>query len=74
MSTKTYALVTSVLFALIGLIHLLRVIFQWPMVIGTLDAPIWVSVVAAVVLGLLSYAGCRVARKGRAVSSKSEGL
>lgn len=64
MSAKTYGLVTSVLFAVVGLVHLLRVIFQWEMVVESWNVPHWVSVLAVIVLGFLSYAGCRVAKDG----------
>ena len=63
MSIRAYGFLTSGLFAVIGLIHLLRALFGWAMIIGTWTVPLWLSIVAAVVLAFLSYAGCRVARE-----------
>ena len=71
MPARTYGIITSVLFAVIGLIHLLRVIFGWQFVIGTWNVPTWLSIVAVVLLGFLSYAGCRVTKQGESVPSKS---
>ena len=43
MKTRTYLLISGVIFGLVCLGHLLRVVFNWPLVIGTLDVPMTVS-------------------------------
>ena len=43
MKTKTYLLISAVIFSLVCLGHLLRIAFGWPLVIGTLDVPMAVS-------------------------------
>ena len=48
MKSKTYLLISAVIFGLVCLGHLLRVIFGWPMVIGTYDGPRAVSWMAVV--------------------------
>ena len=63
MSAKAYGLVTSVLFAVIGLVQLLRIVFQWEVTINSWALPVWPSIVAVLVAGFLSYAGCRAAKE-----------
>ena len=63
MNTKTYAQVTSIIFAIVALAHLARIVFGWDAVIGGWDVPMWVSWLAVVVAGLLSWAGCTAARR-----------
>jgi len=43
MKSKTYLLISAVVFGIVCLGHLLRVIFGWPLVIGTYDVPMAVS-------------------------------
>ena len=64
MDTKTYAQVTAVIFAIVALAHLARILAGWEVSIGGWDAPMWVSWLAVVVAGFLSWAGCKTARRG----------
>ncbi len=57
MNVKAYAIVSSVIFAVIAMLHLVRLIGQWPVVIDGRPVPMWASVVGLVVAGLLSFAG-----------------
>lgn len=43
MGTKAYLIVTCILFVIISVLHLLRLIYQWPAQIGTVSMPIWAS-------------------------------
>ena len=56
----------AVIFAIVALLHLLRVYMGWPVVIGDWSAPMWVSWIALVVAGVLAIWGlafaARVAR------------
>jgi hypothetical protein len=65
MTVRTYALLTSVLFLLFAVLHVVRLIAQWDVVIGPWHAPMWASVVAALVGGLLSFAGFRLSEAQR---------
>jgi len=56
---KAYNTLTAVLFLVIGMTHLLRIIFGWSAQIGGLDIPVWVSWLALVVFGALAYFGFR---------------
>ncbi len=43
MKARTYLLISGVIFGLVCLGHLLRVVFGWPLVIGTYQVPMAVS-------------------------------
>ena len=55
MKTKTVLAIVAVVFALIAVLHLLRVILGWQAVIGSTEIPVWASWVALLVAGFLSY-------------------
>jgi len=55
MPEKTFLGATAVLFALVFGVHLARVINGWGFNIGGLDVPIWVSWVAFIVAGYMSW-------------------
>ncbi len=57
MSEKFFFLVSAVVFAVVGLLHLLRVAFGWDAMIAGWSVPMWVSWVAAVVTAVLAYLG-----------------
>lgn len=65
MTSTQYGYMTSVLFALIGALHLWRVFAGWPVVIGAQRVPMWPSWIALVVAGFLAWEGCRVARRSQ---------
>ena len=52
---KTVLGINVALFSLIGLLHLLRLILQWPAQIGGWNVPMWMSVAALLAFGLLVY-------------------
>jgi hypothetical protein len=60
---RTFNVVASVIFALVALLHLLRIYMGWPIVIGSWTAPMWVSWIGFVVAGGLSYFGLRLATR-----------
>ena len=60
---KTFNVVASVIFALVALLHLLRVYMGWPIVIGSWTAPMWVSWIGLVAGGGLSYFGLSLASR-----------
>ncbi len=66
MSTKLYSLVTGVIFGLVALGHLLRLLWEPTIAIGTWQFPVWMSVVALIVTGFLSYEGFRMFWHSRA--------
>ena len=62
MYQKTYNLVVGFLFLGIGLLHIVRVLYQWQVQIGGMWIPFWVSGVAALVAFVLSFQGFRLGR------------
>lgn len=63
MDQKTFALVAGVIFALVALLHVLRLFMGWPIVIGGWSVPMWLSWVGLVVAGGLSVLGLRLAMR-----------
>lgn len=60
MSAKSYFTFSGVLFSVITAAHLLRVIFAWEANIGGWEVPMWLSVLAVVVLGYLTYSALKL--------------
>jgi len=48
-----YAVVSGVLFGVVAVLQAVRALNQWPVHVGTLEIPVWVSWVAMVVTGSL---------------------
>ena len=63
MTSTQYGYATSVVFALVGAVHLWRVLAAWPVSIGAWAVPMWTSWMAIVVAGLLAWQGCLIARR-----------
>ena len=63
MSRKTFLLTVAAFFSLIGLLHLLRLVFGWEANIGGLIVPMWASWVAILVAGYLAYEGLRLGKR-----------
>jgi hypothetical protein len=55
MDDKLFHLVTGIIFAVVALLQALRLYMAWPVVIAGWSAPMWVSWIAVVVAGGLSY-------------------
>ena len=61
MTEKTFATIAAAIFALVALLHLLRLVMGWSVVIDSWTVPMWVSWVGLVVAGGLTYYGTRLA-------------
>jgi hypothetical protein len=57
MNRKTYMTLTATLFLVMGILHLLRIIFGWQAEIGGWSIPFWASWLALPVTGALAYFG-----------------
>jgi hypothetical protein len=55
MDDKSFHLITGIVFALVALLQALRIYMAWPVTIGGWNAPMWISWIAVVVAGGLSY-------------------
>lgn len=57
------SLISGLLFAVIGVLHLLRLAYGWEAAIGGFDVPMWASWVAVVASGLLAYGNLKHCHK-----------
>ncbi len=55
MNDKLFHQIAGGIFALVALLQALRIFMGWPVVIGGWSAPMWISWIAIVVAGGLSY-------------------
>ena len=55
-----YLLVSGVLFGVIALLHALRLWYQWPIQVGSIDIPLWLSWIGMGVTGALSACALRL--------------
>ena len=65
MKQGTFLLVTSSLFALIALLHALRLIYGWNVTIGEWTVPVWGSAVGFLIAGYLAYQGFQLRSRQR---------
>jgi hypothetical protein len=63
MDQKTFSVVAGVVFAVVAVLHLLRIYMNWPVVIADWSVPIWVSWVGLVIAGGLAFFGLRLAAR-----------
>lgn len=52
---KTTLWINTVIFSVIGLLHLVRMLLQWPAQIGSWNVPLWLSGVGVIVAAVLVY-------------------
>ena len=50
MSNK-YVVVSGAFFGVVAVLQVVRVLYQWPVHVGTFEIPVWFSWIAAVVAG-----------------------
>ncbi len=63
MTPKVYFGTTAVIFTLVTLMHLVRIIKQWPLIVGTMTIPVWASWIGLIVGLILLYYGFKLAMK-----------
>ncbi len=51
---KPFTKIASIILALVGLLHLARVILNMQVIVGSFEIPMWVSIVGFIVPSLLS--------------------
>jgi hypothetical protein len=67
MGTKLYLIISGVIFFLVGILHLFRLIYHWPIIVGTTVIPHSLSYVGLpVTIGYFVWACWLLARRGRA--------
>lgn len=60
--SRTFTYIAAMIFALMGIAHLYRIISPFPVNVGSVSIPIWVSHIAVVVTFGLGWMLCREAR------------
>lgn len=63
MNTKAYLIVSTFIFALVALVHLLRFVLGWPVVLGMTSVPLWVSLLAVLVSASVAMWGLLLVRR-----------
>ena len=63
MKQGAFLLVTSSIFALIALLHALRLIYGWNVMIGEWIVPVWVSAIGFLIAGYLAFQGFLLRRR-----------
>jgi hypothetical protein len=63
MDAKTFSLGAGVIFAVVALLHLVRILMEWTVVIGDWSVPKSVSWVALIVAGGLALLGLRLGQR-----------
>src|SRR5690349_1046217 len=63
MHAKTFSLVAGLIFALVALLHLVRIFEEWPVIIADWSVPKSVSWVALIVAGGLALLGLRLSAR-----------
>jgi len=59
---KPFSTIAAVVFALVALLHLLRLVYDWQVVFNGWVVPMWLSVIGLIVTGALSMLVGREAR------------
>ena len=64
MNQKKYLLIVGTVFSIVAILHLLRLVFGWEVIIEGRLVPLWLSVIF-VVAGYLAYEGFRLSKKSK---------
>jgi hypothetical protein len=60
--SKTFTWIAATIFALIALVHIVRLFTHFQIIVGSHEVPQWVSIVGVVIPAALSWMLCREAR------------
>ena len=63
MSQKIFSLAAGLIFLLLAVMHGLRLVFKWVVVLDGWAAPRWVSAVAIVITAYLAFEGLKLGRR-----------
>lgn len=51
---KPSVTVTATFLAIVSIVHLIRAILQWKVMVNTVEIPVWASIVACIVTAVLA--------------------
>ena len=60
---KPFSAIAAVVFVLVALMHLLRLILGWSVMVNSVSIPLWISVIAGLVAASLAVMVWREARQ-----------
>jgi len=63
MKTKSYLIVSTLIFAVVAVMHLIRLTMGWSAQLGTWSVPFWVSVLAVLVFASFALWGLSLVRR-----------
>jgi len=64
---RQYSLVSGAFFTLLTCLQILRLLFQWPVTVSSMQVPVWLSGIAAIIVGSLAVWAFRVAKQKSSV-------
>jgi hypothetical protein len=62
MNSKTFFLVSGVIYTAVAVLHGLRIVYRWEAIIGGWAMPMSISVIGLVVAGYLAYSAFSLSR------------
>lgn len=62
MNKETYLKVSGVIFSVVAILHVLRLVLNWEVVLGGWQAPIWASFLGAILGGFLAYSAFKLSK------------
>ena len=63
MTTKAYVIVSTFIFALVAIMHLLRLTLGWSVQLGMTSVPLWVSLLALLISASIAIWGLTLVRR-----------
>lgn len=63
MNQKNFFITAAIIFGLVAILHLVRAVNGLPLVIGIWELPLWLSWIAFVITGFMSYWGFKLVRR-----------
>jgi hypothetical protein len=63
MNTKAYLIVSTIIFSLVAVMHLLRLVLGWSVMLGMTSIPLWVSLLAVLVSASVAIWGMSLVRR-----------
>jgi len=57
MKTRTYVVFSALIFTIVAAVHLVRLGEGWPIMLGTASIPLWASLIAFLISGLIALWG-----------------
>ena len=63
MTEKTFSTLAAAIFEVVAVLHLVRILIGWSIVVDGWTVPMWVSWVGLIIAGALSYYGAKLAMR-----------